>query len=219
MALWDSGLWDAALWSTEEATIAITLDGITFTAAGQDVHSGNITVTLGDITATASGTVTHTGSASIALADVVPAMAGNITRHATLDITLDDITDSETGYVEHVGTLTAQLADIAVDINGAINPDNYWGKTGGIGKKKKIKNERAEIEKAVEKAVNKALGIEEESPQVEAQEVIAEQPVIDYSAIINELALDAQAKALNMTIEQYLIDAENDDEEAILLFL
>jgi hypothetical protein len=33
------------------------------------------------------------------------------------------------------------------------------------------------------------------------------------------MMLKAKADALNMSIEQALIDAENDDEEAILMFL
>lgn len=98
-----------------------------------------------------------------------------------------------------------------------------WIPKGGVGKPKKLKRKNYEsdlpkIEKTVESAVNKALGIYE--PEVEAQQPeIVKQVEKDYTAELNELMLKAQADALGLSIQQYLIEAELDDEEAILLFL
>jgi hypothetical protein len=197
MALWDSGVWDTAKWSTIEATISVTLGDITFAGAGQDVHVATIAVTLGDISSTASGYVTHNGN---------------------IAVTLDDAVFDAVGKDIHVDDFRLVLDDVAVNIDAHIVQQTVITKGGYKPKQKKIKNERTEVEKAVENAVNKALGIVE--PETIAEQPIVEKaPEIDYTAHINELMLKAQAEALGLSIEQYLIESELDDEETILLFL
>lgn len=239
MALWDSGVWDTAKWSTIEATISVTLDDITFASSGQDVHVATIAVTLGDISSTASGYVTHNGSLALTTDDISTSFSGNVTRHATFALTLDDFIVSMGGTDIHVGNIAVTLDDavfdavgkdihvddfrlvlddVAVNIDAHIVQQTVITKGGYKPKQKKIKNERAEVEKAVENAVNKALGIVEPEPIAE-QPIVEKAPEIDYTAQINELMLKAQAEALGLSIEQYLIDSELDDEETILLFI
>lgn len=197
MALWDSGVWDTAKWSTIEATISVTLDDIAFAGAGQDVHVATIALALDDIAVSSAGTVTHNG---------------------TLALTTDSIIFDATGKHIEVDDFRLQLDDIAVNIDAYIVQTFVPTKGGYKPKQKKVKNERVEVEKAVEQAVNKALGIVEPEDIVEQVEEV-KQPEIDYTAQINELMLEAQAKALGISIEQYLIDSELDDEETILLFI
>ena len=120
MALWDSGKWDTAKWSTIEATLAITLDDISVTAAGQDVHAGALAVTLDDIGVSSSGAVTRNGTVAVTLDDIDTAFDGNITRHATVDIQLDSIDVVMVGQDVHAGPLAIALDDIAVDASGFI---------------------------------------------------------------------------------------------------
>lgn len=239
MALWDSGVWDTAKWSTIEATISVTLDDITFAGAGQDVHVATIALALDDIAVSSAGTVTHNGTLALTTDDISTSISGYITRHATLALTLDDFIVSMGGQDIHVGNISVTLDDATFDATGkhievddfrlqlddiAVNIDAYIVQTfvptkGGYKpKQKKVKNERVEVEKAVEQAVNKALGIVEPEDIVEHVEEV-KAPEIDYTAQINELMLEAQAKALGISIEQYLIDSELDDEETILLFI
>lgn len=91
-------------------------------------------------------------------------------------------------------------------------------KGGYKPKQKTIKKEREEIENAVSKAVNKALGIVEPEDIVE-EAVEQKAPEIDYTGQLNDIILKMQAESLGLSIEQYLIESELDDEEAILLFL
>ena len=237
MALWDSGLWDTAKWSTVEATLSLTLDDVSVVATGQDVHAGPIAVTLGDISFASSGTVTHNGMASVTLADVTVAASGNIGWHGTLALTLDDVSVVATGQDVHAGPISLTLDDITFLATGAeghqgsidigladISFDAYggplqeFGYKGGIDKKKrKHVNQNAEIEKAVNSAVNKALGIEEDSePEIiEAKEA---KPLPDFKPAIEELMLDAEQKALQALLLQIELD-ELEDEETLLMLL
>lgn len=216
MALWDSGLWDTAKWSTVEATLSLTLDNVSVVATGQDVHAGPIAITLDDISFASSGTVTHNGTASVTLADITVAASGNIGWHGTLALTLDDIEFLATGADGHQGSITIGLTDISFDATGG--PYQEFGYKGGIDKKKrKHVNQNAEIEKAVNSAVNKALGIEEDSePEIiEAKEA---KTLPNFKPAIEELMLDAEQKALQALLLQIELD-ELEDEETLLMLL
>lgn len=216
MALWDSGLWDTAKWSTVEATLSLTLDDVNVVATGQDVHAGPIAVQLDDISFASSGTVTHNGTALVTLEDVTFAASGNIGWHGTLDLTLDDIEFLATGADGHQGSITIGLADISFDATGG--PYQEFGYKGGIDKKKrKHVNQNAEIEKAVNSAVNKALGIKEDS-EPEIIEVKETKPLPDFKPAIEELMLDAEQKALQALLLQIELD-ELEDEETLLMLL
>ena len=89
----------------------------------------------------------------------------------------------------------------------------------GGGVKPKRKNTRKEIENAVAEAIEK---VTEPAKTIVVAEKETKQPVsvkVDHSAQIQVEMLKAQALALNISIEQYLKDIEEDDEEAILMFL
>jgi len=246
MALWNSGVWDTNNWSTVEGTLALTLDDIIFSDGGAVTHNGTLALTLDDVVFAATGIVSHLGTLGLTLDDVLPAMSGNIGRVGTLTLTLDDILPAMSGNIGRVGTLALTLEDVAVvatgkdvhagplaltleDIQfdsigtaGPISP-SLWGAKGGLSKKKQTKNfinEKLDIEKAVSKAINKSLGIIDPEDIVEVVKESKKKPEkVDHSAQIQEMMLKAKADALNMSIEQALIDAENDDEEAILMFL
>ena len=269
MALWDSGKWDTAKWSTIEATLAITLDSISVTAAGQDVHAGQLAVTLGDISVSSTGVVTRNGTLAVTLDDVVPALSGNITRHATVavqldsidvvmagqdvhagpvaitldditvvssgaitrhatvDITLEDIQVSVTGTTQHNDDFSVQLEDIRVYMEGIAGEGG--ARRGGFEVKKRKtpvkKNEQAEIEAKVQKAINKVFGIEEPSEEpIEVAET--ELAPVDYTDQIRAMMLDAHIAALGRQVDEYEraiisaeIAAELDDEEAILFLI
>ena len=218
MSLWNSGLWDAAKWSTIEATVSVALDDITFAAAGKDVHVGVISVALDDITVTSSGKITHNAVVDIGLADLNVSANGNITRHADIQIDLEDLSINFIGKLVHVDDFNVTLGDIRFSAEGSVQPPSIQLTTKGGYPKKKIKRERDEVENVVKKAVNKSLGIVEPEDIVEQVEE-TKQPEIDYTAQINDMMLRMQAEALGLSIEQYLIESELDDEEAILLFL
>ena len=155
---------------------------------------------------------------SVTLGDITFAGAGQDVHVATIAVTLDDAVFTAVGKDIHVDDFRLVLDDVAVNIDAHIVQQTVITKGGYKPKQKKIKNERAEVEKAVEKAVNKALGIVEPEP-IAKQPIVEKAPEIDYTAHINELMLKAQAEALGLSIEQYLIDSELDDEETILLFI
>ena len=245
MALWNGGVWDTNKWSTVEGTLALTLDGVIFTDGGTVTHNGNLALTLDDISLTSSGKVNHLGTFALTLNDIAPAMSGNIGRVGTLALTLNDIAPAMSGNIGRVGTLALTLENVSVvatgndvhagpiaitlnDIEfnaigtaGPISP-SHWGDKGGLTKKKQtknFKNEKIEIEQAVSKAINKSLGIVDPEDKVKIEKEPEKVIKIDHSAQIHEMMLKAQAEALNMSIEQAQIDSENDDEEAILMFL
>ena len=180
--------------------------------------NGNFSCTLDDISVSATGKNTHTGAFSLTLNDFIVSMGGTDIHVGNIAVTLDDAVFTAVGKEIHVDDFRLVLDDIAVNIDAHIVQQTVVTKGGYKPKQKKIKNERAEVEKAVEKAVNKALGIVEPEPIAE-QPIVEKAPEIDYTAHINELMLKAQAEALGLSIEQYLIESELDDEETILLFI
>jgi hypothetical protein len=203
---------------TKHGTLAVTLDDVSVVMAGNDIHAGTLAVTLDDVSVSASGKVGHNGALNIQLDDVSFVAAGSDTHNGTLALTLDNVIVSFIGAGSETGTLSVQLDDISFAATGTVvHPDVQLVTKGGLPKKK-IKRDREEVEKAVENAVNKALGIVEPETIVE-QPIVEKAPQIDYTAHINELMLKAQAEALGLSIEQYLIESELDDEETILLFL
>ena len=224
MALWNGGVWDTNKWSTVEGTLALTLDGVIFTDGGTVTHNGNLALTLDDISLTSSGKVNHLGTFALTLNDIAPAMSGNIGRVGTLALTLENVSVVATGNDVHAGPIAITLNDIefnAIGTAGPISP-SHWGDKGGLTKKKQtknFKNEKIEIEQAVSKAINKSLGIVDPEDKVKIEKEPEKVIKIDHSAQIHEMMLKAQAEALNMSIEQAQIDSENDDEEAILMFL
>ena len=247
MALWDSGLWDTAKWSTIEASLSLTLDGISATGSGTITHNGTMAPTLGDLSVVMAGTDIHAGPLAVQLADITVSVSGAITRHATVSIQLGDIVPALTGKITHNGTATIALADLSVQMTGqhgevddfrvVLDDLSFQGEgnvfpptpvsvvtRGGVDKHKKHKNFRNqndETERDIQKAVNKVFGIEEPSEVEPVETVIAETKAPDFSAQIERIALEAEAKALGQTIEQYqaMLDAERDDEEALLLLL
>jgi hypothetical protein len=247
MALWDSGLWDTAKWSTIEASLSLTLDGISATGSGTITHSGTIALTLDDVSVVMAGSEIHAGILSVQLADITPSISGLITRSATIAIQLEDITPALSGNIIRSGTASIALADLSVQMTGqhgvvddfavfladlnvamegsVIPPAPVSVVTkGGTDKHKKHKNflnQKDETERDIQKAVNKVFGIEEPSEVEPIEETVTDASPPDFSAQIARLALEAEAKALGQTIEQYqaMLDAERDDEEALLLLL
>lgn len=199
-------------------TLTVALDDVLVVMTGKDIHAGTLSVQLDDVSFNASGKTVHNGNLSVQLDDVDFIAAGSDTHNGALSLTLDDVIVSFAGGKSESGTLTVQLADIEFLANGTVTPPSVQLVTKGGLPKKKIRKEREEVENAVSKAVNKALGI------VELEDVVSEvieqkEPKIDYTAQINDMMLKMQAEALGLSIEQYLIESELDDEEAILLFL
>lgn len=247
MALWGSGLWDTAKWSTIEASLSLTLDGISATGSGTITHNGTIATTLGDVSVVMAGLDIHAGLLSVQLADITPSISGAITRHVTVSVQLQDITPALSGKIIRSGTASIALADLSVQMTGqhgevddfrvvladlnvamegsVIPPAPVSVVTkGGTDKHKKHKNfrnQKDETERDIQKAVNKVFGIEEPSELEPVEETVAEASPPDFCAQIARMALEAEAKALGQTIEQYqaMLDAERDDEEALLLLL
>ena len=236
MALWDAGIWDTAKWSTIEATASITLDNITFAATGKDVHDGTLVLTLDDIDVSSTGKLVHNGSVAVTLDDVVFAGSGVIAHNGTLSLTLDDVSVVITGNDVHSGTLALTLDDISFTANGGkvnsgtlaltlddiafdaiglINPPVSFTQTKGgyKAKKKEYQKTTQEIENVVEKAINKVLGIEEESTPITEKEIQPKTLHNTYAEELKHLQLQQQAELLNLTIEQYLEQLEQDDEE------
>ena len=118
--------------------------------------------------------------------------------------------------------LAAAFQNNAFQVGGEPAPVT-WGQTGGLEKRKHPvrKNQGPDIEKAINEAINKVTGV---------ADVIADSPAKEYEPLVikpspytfDDDLLQRQAKLLNQTIEEYraaLIQAELDDEEAILLLL
>lgn len=199
-------------------TLAVTLDDVSVVMAGKDIHSGTLSVQLDDVSVSAQGKTVHNGNLSLQLDDIDFIAAGTDSHNGSLSLTLDDVVINFLGGKVDTGTLSVQLDNIVFSANGTVTPPSVQLVTKGGLPKKKIKKEREEVEKAVTKAVNKSLGIVEPEDIVEQVEE-TKQPEIDYTAQINDMVLRMQAEALGLSIEQYLIESELDDEEAILLFL
>ena len=204
--------------NTHKGTLALTLDDIQFNATGAETHQGTLAVTLDDVIVVMTGKDVHAGYLSLTLDDAVFSASGAINHQGTLALVLDDVVIHMSGAGSETGTLSLTTDDVAIAFNGTvIHPDVQVVTKGGLPKKK-IKKEREEVENAVSKAVNKALGIVE--PEDIAEEAVEQKaPEIDYTAQLNNMILQMQAEALGLSIEQYLIESELDDEEAILLFL
>ena len=242
MALWDAGIWDTAKWSTIEATASITLDDVTFVATGKDVHAGTLSLTLDDIIVSSTGKLVHNGTVTVALDNIVFSSNGVITHSGTLALTLDDVSVVMTGNDVHAGTLSLildnilfsatggnanngtlalNLDDIVFDANGSIIPPVLFTQTKGgyKAKKKEYQKTTQEIENVVEKAINKVLGIEEETAFIIEKETQSKTLHNTYAEELKYLQLQQQAELLSLTIDQYLEQLEQDDEEAILMFL
>lgn len=245
MSLWDSGLWDTAKWSVNEATFSVALDDISVTSTGKTAHTGPLSVSLDDVGLSANGTIVHNaafditledvnvsiagvtahaGPLQIALDDILFNSSGIVTRYADLSITLDDIAFSAIGQHGEVDDFAVRLDDVRVQIEGSVIPPipvSVQTRGGTDKPKKNYRNQREDVERDVAKAINKVFGIEDPKDFVEAEST-KELPAPDYSAKVRELMLEAQANAFEQTIEQYeqaSIQAELDDEEAILLLL
>ena len=235
-------------WSTIEASLSLALDGISATGSGTITHNGTIASTLDDVSVVMAGLDIHAGLLSVQLADITPSISGAITRSATISIQLEDITPALSGKIIRSGTASIALADLSVQMTGqhgvvddfavfladlnvamegsVIPPAPVSVVTkGGTDKHKKHKNfrnQKDETERDIQKAVNKVFGIEEPSEVEPVEATVAETLPPDFSAQIERLALEAEARAIGQSIEQYqaMREAlERDDEEALLLLL
>lgn len=225
MALWDSGIWDTAKWSTIEATLGITLDDVSVSATGQTGHVGTVSVPLADISVVMAGQDVHAGPLSVQLEDISVAGTGSITRHADLAVTLDNIAFDATGTHQHNDDFTVVLDEITFYAEGTAG--EMGSRRGGfdVPKKRKTpikKNQDAEIEAQVQKAINKVFGIEEPESQVDE----SVKPQVDYTDKIQALMLEAHINALGRQVDEYEraiiaaeIAAELDDEETILFLI
>lgn len=113
------------------------------------------------------------------------------------------------------------LDDIVVNADGSINPPESFTQTKGgyKPKKKEYQKTTQEIENAVSKAIDKVFGVEETLVLVDEKEVkVLQEPQYNF-ADEYYAQLQEQARILNLTIEQHLIDIEKDDEEALLMLL
>jgi hypothetical protein len=226
---------------------SLTLDGVSVSASGFLSHVGSASIPLADIQIAVTGNVLRSGPLSVTLDPIGFVAAGTDVHAGPLSIDLDGVLVSFTGNVSQFGDLSVQLADISVQmigqhgevddfilvlddlkvaIEGSVIPPAPVSVVtkGGTDKHKKHKNfrnQKDETERDIQKAVNKVFGIEEPSEVEPVEETVAEASPPDFSAQIARLALEAEAKALGQTIEQYqaMLDAERDDEEALLLLL
>ena len=123
---------------------------------------------------------------------------------------------AEVGVYSYTG-VSAELVDLS----------GLWITRGGVGKPKKQKIKKVEsvyIRNSVEKAVNKLVyGIDDEKQKtLEPTELSNKENDVDFSPFISELVAQAQAEALNLTLQEYMrleAEAEADDEEALLILL
>lgn len=187
---------------------------------------GTLSIQLDDVGISASGSPTHNGTASVFLDNAVSSLSGALIHNGSASIQLDDAAISATGSENHIGSLSAQLDDASVLFDGTVIPPGPVSvvSRGGIDKHKQHKNfrnQKNETERDIQEAVNKVFGIEEPSEVELVEETVTETEIPDFSAQIERLALEAEAKALGQSIEQYqaMLDAERDDEEALLLLL
>jgi hypothetical protein len=221
-------------------TLAVTLDDIAVASAGAIAHNGNLAVTLDDITFAGAGVNGHTGSLAISLDDIAVAVSGIVNHNGTLALTLDDIifaargagkvtgemalalesvTFLAAGANVHAGSLAVTLEDIIFLANQEPEPSAMPTKGGYKPKKKEYQKTTQEIESAVSKAIDKVFGVKETPVLVDEKEVkVLQEPQYNF-ADEYYAQLQEQAKMLNLTIEQHLIDIEKDDEEALLMLL
>ena len=209
---------------TRNGILSFALDSINPVLAGADIHAGPIAVQLGDIAVSAIGNAVHNGSFAVTLADIVPSFIGSSGSPGTFALQLDDISVSFNGAEVHSGTIQIGLADLLIDFNQSGPIPVVVESRGGFDahkKHKNFKNQKDETERDIQRAVNKVFGIEEPSEIEPVEETVSEASPPDFSAQIARMALEAEAKALGQTIEQYqaMLDAERDDEEALLLLL
>ena len=211
MALWYAG---------SHSTDAGNNTGWIFAAPG----AGILSLQLDDIAITASGSIDHNGSASLQLDDIAPSANGSITHNGSASVQMDDISPVFAGNDVHSGFISIQLDDLAVQFDGQVIPPAPTAivTKGGTDKHKKhrnFKNQKDQTERDIQRAVNKVFGIEEPDETAEIAEIQQPKPTPDFSAEIQRMALEAQANAIGQTIEQYqaMLDAERDDEEALLL--
>ena len=172
----------------------------------------------------ASGSYTYTGqSATLTVAKQLSGSAGSYTytgQSATL-------------------TYTAGASSTAYSLSGATGAYSYTGNNavldyhsnaitevvsrGGFKAKSNVKkNERPDVEKAINEAIDKVIG-KPITPIVKEIDRIKPNVVTktNFTDQINEIILQTKIDILSHQINQINIDAEleNDDEEAILLLL
>jgi hypothetical protein len=207
---------------SHNGSLSAQLNDVIISSTGNVIHNGLLSVQLDDATVSATGSVTHNGSLALTLGDVSFVAGGQDVHAGTIAIQLDDCVVALSGAVVHNGSLQLGLADVLIQMEGTDTPITSVLTKGGITKRtKNYKNQHDDVEKEVLKALNKVLGIEEpeERTIVEVDEKSAER---DYTAQIRDLALKSQVEAIGKAIDEYesaMMQAELDDEEAILLLL
>ena len=96
-----------------------------------------------------------------------------------------------------------------------VHPDVQLVTRGGYSKKKNYKNQHIEIEQTIQKIIDG-------EPEPEIVEEVKPPEEIDFTPYISELIAEAQAEALNLSMQEYMrleAEAEADDEETLLMIL
>lgn len=207
-------------------SLALTLDDITVSATGATTHvnSGFLTLVLDDLLITATGNVasSNNGTLSLTLDDIEIESNGTVTyvNNGTFALTLDDVFIEITGLIGG-NFITIALEDILFASDGTVEPApvTFTQTRGGYkAKKKEYKNNNSEIEKAVAEAVESVTG----KPKSKIDEKIVNTISAKESTFVEDYAKILQLETDKATIEfamAQMLEAERDDEEALLLLL
>ena len=214
-------------------TLSVTLDDVSANASGVVVHTGSLSLTTDSIIFAATGAEQHTGTLNVTLDDVIVAMSGIDAHNGYLTLTLDDAEFSASGSIEHTGTLALVLDDVVIHMSGSgaetgtlslttdnvvvafsgeVIPHNIQLTHGGYPKKKKRKNQNAEIEKTIRKIIDGEPADEEVAeakPEQPKPVIQIEDKSPEFKAQIDQIL--SQLNAIEL--------AELDDEETLLMLL
>jgi hypothetical protein len=105
------------------ASLSVTLDGITLSAASTIALKATLSKTLDDVSLSFTGAVAiRAAAAAITLADVSLSAVGAVALKASLSATLDDITLGATGALLLQATVNVTLEDLTTELIASNQP-------------------------------------------------------------------------------------------------